>query len=569
MKKILLTSALIIFAAGSTALAAHVFLGQRTHADTGGLKTSLEGLEPGARVSYSIISASGPAVSGHDKAGADGALVLPAHDLKAAAEAGVPVVYNLEVGEGVQNGDKPVNVMLRVDPRSGAMSVEGRGLNEFSNITLEQGSSKVETRADWSGAFRELKATGLDPEKSPEGLRLAFYGGNLMDAAPESPLVIKVAAFAQTNTRVVRNYIFGFMYMTEQLSAVMLQHASIIGTFLDAKQQLETQRQLQTLQAEAHKDYQPSDQMCRFGSFVRNIARTEVKAAHDKMALNNILMASYTNLNNGNTDKGYISEMEAKISQFRTVYCDPKDNNGGLALMCQHDPANPNITGGEAIGGTDPQRYNKDINFARTLGEPLTLGIDFTDSLVPIPPDEEDVIALAKNLYWPRSFDLAQPDESVAENYEPYQDARRYMALQNVAHNSFTSIVGLKSASLPTATPDASGPAFMKSLMREFGLSDADIDSVLGANPSYYAQMEVLAKKIYQDPDFYTNLYDKPANIDRIGVSIDAIKLMQQRDFYESRLRQEMLLSVMVQEAMDKPVRALGDQIENSIKTIR
>ena len=138
-------------------------------------------------------------------------------------------------------------------------------------------------------------------------------------------------------------------------------------------------------------------------------------------------------------------------------------------------------------------------------------------------------------------------------------DARRILAMHNVAHNSFANMIGMKSES--QSAVDKPGGVFMKALMREFGLVDADIDKLLGANPSYYAQMEVLTKKIYQHPNFYTNLYDKPANIDRIGVSMDAIKIMQNRDQYEASLRREMLTSLLVEEILAKHAKKTSDRI--------
>jgi hypothetical protein len=48
------------------------------------------------------------------------------------------------------------------------------------------------------------------------------------------------------------------MLLTQQMSAVAMQQMEILGTFLDAKHELETQRLFQQLAARAHKDYQPS-----------------------------------------------------------------------------------------------------------------------------------------------------------------------------------------------------------------------------------------------------------------------------------------------------------------------
>jgi hypothetical protein len=96
-------------------------------------------------------------------------------------------------------------------------------------------------------------------------------------------------------------------------------------------------------------------------------------------------------------------------------------------------------------------------------------------------------------------------------------------------------------------TAKNTGWAHIKTMRREFGLSDDDIVAVMGEKPSYYAQMDALTKKIYQSPNFYTNLYDSTTNIDRINATLDAISLMQQRDHYKTMLRQEMLTSSMLQ----------------------
>lgn len=101
----------------------------------------------------------------------------------------------------------------------------------------------------------------------------------------------------------------------------------------------------------------------------------------------------------------------------------------------------------------------------------------------------------------------------------------------------------------------------MKTLMRDFGYADADIEDVMGDNPSYYAQMDFLTKKIYQNPNFYTALYDKPSNVDRINASLESFQLMHGRDRFETQLRQEMLFSILVEEALAKRVGEVNAKI--------
>jgi hypothetical protein len=177
--------------------------------------------------------------------------------------------------------------------------------------------------------------------------------------------------------------------------------------------------------------------------------------------------------------------------------------------------------------------------------------------------EEEDIIALARNLYWPEALNIFSARKDLAENFMPFMSIRRLNAIAGVAHNSFAHIIGLKAASSNNLGPD-SGAAYMKSMMLDLGISATEVDQLLGENPSYYAQMEVLTKKIYQDPNFYTNLYDKPANVDRIGASMEALKLMQGRDHFEASLRKEMLLSMMVEHELNRQFRNLNDKISPS-----
>ncbi|MCB1721743.1 MAG: hypothetical protein KDI11_08315 [Alphaproteobacteria bacterium] len=357
------------------------------------------------------------------------------------------------------------------------------------------------------------------------------------------------AAVNAANSGIVSNYVYALMMMTEQLSAVMMQQVEIIGTFFDAKHQLESQRLQQELKAQAVKDYHPSDQMCRIGSYMRSLATIEEKVSHDHMALNDILIEKETNRYNVSSALGPEDDLKTRLEQYKTTYCDPKDNNAGLDLLCKH-------AGG--LGATNKQRVNKDVDFARSLDYPYTIDIDFADSTMT--DDEADIIALGQNLYWHDVFSYMK-SEQAKEKSKDYMKARQMLTLNNLAHNSFTKQAAMKAkAKAPTAGIEP-GWAYMKTMLRELGLADSDIESMIGDRPSYYAQMDVLTKKIYQNPDFYTNLYDKPTNVDRVGAAIEAIALMQMRDHYEATLRREMLMSGLIEAELIPDVETLRGQM--------
>lgn len=330
------------------------------------------------------------------------------------------------------------------------------------------------------------------------------------------------------------------MMMTEQLTTVAMQQMFIVGGFFDAKQQLETQRLFQQLQAQAHKDYHPSEGVCEFGTAARALGASDRKAEFNMIALSQHSMQRQLLSNKGSSGVGTAGDISDRVEKFKTTYCDPADNNSGLDTMCG--------SGGAA------ERRNKDVDYTRMIEAPLTLKVDFTSGST-ASADEEDVLAMSKNLYAHTLFrTLPETYLKTGKNQEKYLDGRAVMAKRSVAQNSFDAIVGMKSEG------SGGSSAFLGAILKELAMPDDEIKDVLGSEkPSYFAQMELLTKKIYQNPDFYTNLYDKPVNVARKGVAMQAIQLMQDRDLYRSQLRTESMLSVLLEIEISK----IQDTVQN------
>lgn len=358
----------------------------------------------------------------------------------------------------------------------------------------------------------------------------------------------------------VKTILPSMQLMSQQMSAVAMHQVMTIGTFFDAEQQLRTQLAFQELQHQAHKDYQPSRDFCTFGTNVRSLAATEESAHYSTLALNARQMGRHL----GNKDMAAAGSRTddklARWKQFTTTYCDPNDNkkgqgaDTGLSLACP--------TG----GAEDPARRNIDIDYTRLIDENRTLDVAFrADEKIggskTVKPDEEDVIALANNLY---GHDVLsrQRKGSDFQNIgyqEAYLALRSVAAKRNVAENSYNAIVGLKSSGSSDITGDAAKTReFLGAILAELGVPDDEVYKIIGERPSYYAQLEILAKKIYQSPDFFAGLYDKPANVARKSVALKAIELMLDRAIYESQLRQEMATSVLLSSKLS--ARAGGDQ---------
>ena len=339
--------------------------------------------------------------------------------------------------------------------------------------------------------------------------------------------------------------------MSEQLSAVAMQQVNIIGAMLDAKHQLETQRLFQQLTAKAHKDYHPSEGMCDIGTTTRSLMASERKGDIVSVTLSNRMMDRH--LISGDVlskDAGKIGDTYSRMKNFIKTYCNPKDNGNGLDYFCKK-------------GSAKPERYNRDVNFTETLDMPLTLKMDLTKTET---DDVQDLMALSANLYghdvMPKVREsFLKPDATGRRNEagtSALMDIRSLTARRSVAQNSLAAIAALKSEGSEESRP------FIYAALKEMGGKDMDITEIqkyLGETPSYFAQMEILTKKIYQNPVFFTELYDKPANVMRKQVAVQAIELMQKRDMYASLLRSEAVFSMMLETTIAKQQRQLVNEI--------
>jgi len=396
------------------------------------------------------------------------------------------------------------------------------------------------------------------------------------------------------------NLLPALMLMAEQLTTVAVKQTEIVGGFIDAKHQMETQQTLQKITARAHKDYHPSTGMCEFGSSIKSLAASERLGEANTIVLSQRSMDR--GLGNANTAAagGKSTDSESRLKQFREIYCNYKDNNSALDYMCEHDqdentanstPRNANIPDG--IGGHHQLRLNKDIDYGRTIDFPWTLDVNLVDGADTPTAEEEDIFAMAANLYGrdvfarPQGEDLLQGNDpqSLTPMQQAYMDARAVLAKRSVAENSYNALVGMK------ASGTAGSRDFLEALLLELGVEDdstdvrlhqgnasaatppayntndvSQLDALLGENPSYHAQMEVLTKKIFQNPDFYTNLYDKPANVERKGVAIQAIGLMQKFDLLKSNLRNEASQSVLLELAVIELQGEIEEELQKRTK---
>lgn len=348
---------------------------------------------------------------------------------------------------------------------------------------------------------------------------------------------------------------YAMTLMTNQMTNVSMQQVKIIGSFFDAKHQLETQRLFQQLMAQAHKDYQPSQGMCDIGTSARGLVASERKTNLTQQVLARRVLDREMR-SGDNLTQTLNSDLYSRLDLFKKNFCHQNDNANNLNHLC--------------IDGNAPQAtINKDVDFTRTVDSQLTLNLDFSNNGGgEANGDEKAAFALMTNLFANKIIQgigdrvLANGNGDPNANAHKYMNLRAVAAKRSVAQNSMTAIIAERAA----GNEETGHAPFVKAALLELGVASEEIGFLLGVNPSYFAQMEVLTKKLYQNPVFYTELYDKPTNVLRKRASIRAIGLMQDRDYFKSQLRSEAVLSVILESMLNEEHDRVYSQLNKLAK---
>lgn len=432
------------------------------------------------------------------------------------------------------------DIVFQINPLLNTFRISAQGLKATDFLNVRTGSARLasDVPPDWSG---RIEFGGKLPNRgSGNGMICADIGGSYRDALSlchDTGLQITPVQLgggggddAALPYMIARNWVAGLQRMTQQLTTVMMQQMQVMGTFFDGKQQLELQRLFQSKLAKAHRDYYPGESMCQIGTMVRDLAVSDGRATLAKSVINENILGRELVSGDRSTVTGDQSNLEGRLADLRERNCNPDGSNPGSKEFCA-----------ESEG--DKSRRDRDVNFTELVSLPSTIDADFLDSRTT--KQEQDLFTMINGLYANRGFEVVSAGLVTSTDFsQNFMDMRSIVAMRGVARNSIASIVAMKTAG---PSRDNSAGQFMKELMKEMQLSDEEIESLLGKNPSYFAQMDVLTKKIYQNPTFYTNLYDKPANIQRMRASMSAIKTMQDRDIYNALLRREMLISMLLE----------------------
>jgi hypothetical protein len=350
-----------------------------------------------------------------------------------------------------------------------------------------------------------------------------------------------------------KHVLYALGLMTQQFTTMSMRQTYIIGKFFDAKHQLESQLLFQRLMAEAHKDYQPSEGICEIGTAARSLAPSRRESDLAQVVLANRMMDRILLKGEGEATLagGSQGDMYNRVSRFVETYCNVNDNSQGLTWLC-----------GESAG--DGERVNRDINFVRAILSQQTLESDLMSGDNSDTKDIEDVMALSANLFAPEVYPgldklmIATPQGLAREEALKYQDLRSLIAKRSVAQNAFSAIAAERVDGLETIDY-----SHMKFLVKDLGMTNDEVQELVGDKPSYYAQREVLSNYALENPVFYTELYESPANVYRKDAALKAVNLMMEDDFFDRQLESEATLAVILEVMLEEEHQRTSRELVN------
>lgn len=341
------------------------------------------------------------------------------------------------------------------------------------------------------------------------------------------------------DSMVQQTWLNGFAQFTNRVNEAIIAATTSLGTFFDAQNNMDAARSLQERRAAAAKTYAPSEALCRFGTMGQALAASQAISDSNKLVLSNTLLGRERAASNTvYGDPG--DQLKRRYEYFRQNYCDKTSANDALKKSCDVK--------------TD-RNLDSDVNYTKQIDVPLTLDVDYTNGTSgQTDKDEEGIMAMADNLFPPQPLPKAFADLSYKG---PNMRYRSLQAIRSVAKNSFISLVADKAKTTSQMAP------YIGKLMESLGVSADQAPILMGDKPSYFSQMEVLTKKLYQSPAFFVNLVDTPASVERQRAAMRAIKLQQGADLAETVKRREMLLAVLLELKLRERAQMVNQKVSN------
>ncbi|MES2728917.1 MAG: hypothetical protein V4621_02310 [Pseudomonadota bacterium] len=309
---------------------------------------------------------------------------------------------------------------------------------------------------------------------------------------------------------------------TQQVVSSDQQENNAEGAIADATQANEQATEIGIAQAETALDYAPHPLIGQMATYSRGLALASERMRQSRLVRGDAGTADLLAASGTLTAKGGGAVEDWRLKNLKDLYIDPDQQGGYLRKLVHGD-----------------ERVNRDLDVARSLVGRNTLDLNFEDTT--LSEDEQDFLALKENLASSaamensRMRDLATTDAALTD----LPELLSLTARRSLIDRTINTIAGMRARGSDVSAPE------MQALLRQLGYADdsPEMQDITG-QASYEAHMDILTRRVFQNPNMYVNLIANPTALRRILVSQNAVRNMQQYDMYATTTRAEDLTAL-------------------------
>jgi hypothetical protein len=325
------------------------------------------------------------------------------------------------------------------------------------------------------------------------------------------------------------NWLLALKDMTAQLSGSLNDGTRHLDSLFDSSNETQNERLLQQTEHTAKKDFQTTDEGCRFDTTARymNSAMRTGNFISQGMQTNNTVDGNNQTGSAGFAGQG--SEDKSRYATYTSTFCDAQSNNGYP---------------GCASSGTMP---NADTLPAKTLFGKETIDWN-SDNQV----DKDERAAVEALEYNITGFEVPDPFSpnvlQTTAGKEARARDREYLAQMDAVGSLVTSLVGER-------MPGPASPE-IQALRNKLGVNDAS------TNPSEREIRQSVVEQLW-DPNYWADLGDSPGSSRQKEVYLQAYNLMMLYKIIEKTEKIANTYAIETANMLDKQhgsVRTSGDE---------
>ncbi len=284
------------------------------------------------------------------------------------------------------------------------------------------------------------------------------------------------------------DYLEALQDMTAQLNSSLNDGTRNMNSLFDTSNMTMNQRTVQQVEIQAKKQFQPTNEGCRFDTAARYMATTTRTAKAMSSGLGKDFTGVGMNGTGSDAQKGPGQLAQVRWNRYRTLFCDDRMNGGRAGCAAGNPLVNAHVTPSKTLFGRETIPMNTDPNYKLAVNE-LVYNLIGYEAPAPIPVDG-----------------LAAPSLK-----DRRQEQRSYATQMDAVGALIYDVVGER-------TPGQAAPE-VQALRQSQGITDAN------PKPSDREIRQSTLEQLW-NPSYYVDLGDSDSTTNRKEVFLQAYNLM-------------------------------------------